>query len=138
MKNRRNELAPCGVLCCACPSFDKTCNGCSSEKKTQKRKSKWSCSIRKCAYEEMKVEYCGYCCNFPCEKINSKLIKSHIGDKKFNYRHEIPENMKKLKELGVDKFIKLKQNEYTCPHCNGTIHFYHYKCSECGKNSKQD
>jgi len=133
MKNRRNELAPCGVFCAACPSFDKTCNGCSSENKKQKRKSKWDCKIRKCCFEEMNVEYCGYCSNFPCEKIK-KLISSHKGEKKFRYRHEIPENMKKLRELGVDEFIKFKEEEYSCPHCKGIINFYHYKCSKCGKN----
>ena len=138
MKNRKNELAPCGVFCGACPSFDKTCNGCSSENKKQKRKSKWNCEIRKCCYEEMNVEYCGHCNSFPCEKINSKLIKSHIGDKKFKYRHEIPDNMKKLKELGVDKFIKFKEKKFTCPYCKGTIHFYHYKCSLCGKPNNND
>ena len=36
MNNRRNELAPCGVFCAACPSFDKTCNGCSSDNQKQK------------------------------------------------------------------------------------------------------
>jgi hypothetical protein len=41
--------------------------------------------------------------------------------------------MKKLKELGVDKFIKFKEKEYTCPDCKGTIPFYHYKCSVCKK-----
>ena len=136
MINRRKELAPCGVLCEACPSFDKTCNGCSSENQKQKRKSKWNCKIRKCCYEEMNVEYCGYCSSFPCEKINSKLIKSHQGEKRFKYRHEIPRNMKKLKELGVDNFIKFKGKEYTCSHCKGTINFYYYKCCKCGKRIK--
>jgi hypothetical protein len=138
MKNRRNELAPCGVFCAACPSYNKTCYGCSSENKNQKRKSKWNCKIRKCCYEEMNVEHCGNCNRFPCEKINCKLIKSHNGDKKFKYRHEISGNMKQLKELGVDKFIKFKEKEYTCPYCNGNIHFYHYKCSLCGKPSNND
>jgi hypothetical protein len=133
MKTRRNELAPCGVFCAACPSFGKTCNGCPSENKNQKRISKWNCKIRKCCYEEKNVEYCGYCSSFPCEKINRKLINSHKDDKRFKYRHEIPENMKKLEELGIDKFIKFKEKKYICPHCKGIIHFYYYKCSSCGK-----
>jgi hypothetical protein len=136
MKNRKNELAPCGVFCAACPSYGKTCIGCSSEDKNQKRKSKWNCNIRKCCYEEMNVEYCGYCNSFPCDKINRKLIKSHLGDLRFKYRHEITENMKKLKEFGLNDFIKYKEKEYTCPHCKGIIHFYHYKCSKCGKTYK--
>lgn len=133
MKIRRNELAPCGVFCAACPSFNKTCLGCHSEIKEQNRKSKWNCKIRKCCYEEMKVDYCGFCRSFPCDKINKKLINSHKRDSKFKYRHEIPENMDKLKLLGVEKFIKLKSQEYSCPICHGIIYFYYYKCSQCGK-----
>jgi hypothetical protein len=135
MKNRRNELAPCGVFCAACPSFNKTCNGCPSENKKQKRKSKWNCKIRKCCYEEMNVEYCGYCNSFPCKKINRKLIESNKDEKQFKYRHEIPETMEKLIELGVENFIKLKEKEYLCPNCKGKIHFYYYKCSRCGKQN---
>ena len=106
MKNRRVEVAPCGVFCLACPSFNKSCHGCPSENKKQSRKSKWNCKIRKCCYEKMKVDYCVYCENFPCNIVNKKLIKSHVGNIRFEYRHEIPDNMKKLKQLGVEKYIK--------------------------------
>lgn len=133
MKNRRIELAPCGVFCGACPSFNKSCFGCSSESRNQNRKSKWNCKIRRCCYEEMKIDYCGYCKSFPCDKINKKLINSHIGERNFKYRHEIPEDMEKLKQFGIEKYIKIKSKEYSCPACNGIIYFYYYKCSKCGK-----
>jgi hypothetical protein len=134
MKNRRVEVGPCGVFCLACPSYNKSCLGCSSESKNQKRKSKWSCKIRKCCYKEMKIDYCGYCENFPCDIINRKLIKSHVGDIRFKYRHEIPENMNRLKQLGVGEYIKRKKQEYLCPGCGGVVYFYYNKCSECGKS----
>jgi len=35
-----NALAVCGVYCGACPSFNKTCLGCSCENKDQERTSK--------------------------------------------------------------------------------------------------
>lgn len=133
MNNRRKELAPCGVFCAACPSFDKTCLGCSSEIKEQNRKSKWNCTIRHCCYEEKKIDYCGYCDTFVCDKINTKLINSHIGQPEFKYRHEIPENMERIKKLGVEQYIETKSQEYLCPICNGTIHFYSYTCNRCGK-----
>lgn len=133
MENRRNEVAPCGVFCAACPSFNKSCLGCPSENKEQNRKSKWSCKIRKCCYEEIKIDYCGYCSKFPCDKICKKLINSHKGKIRFKYRHEIPENMEKLKQLGLDQYIKIKTQEYSCPVCNGIIYFYYYKCNQCGK-----
>lgn len=134
MKNRKNEVAPCGVFCAACPSFKKSCLGCSSEDKDQKRKSKWSCKIRQCCYDKMKIDYCAYCEDFPCKLINQKIIKSHEGDNRFKYRHEVPDNLEKIKLLGTDDFIKLKKKDYLCKYCGGSVVFYHYKCKQCGKD----
>jgi hypothetical protein len=128
-----NELAPCGVFCGACSSFNKTCLGCSSESRNQKRTSKWGCKIRKCCYEDKKIDYCGYCTLFPCDELNRKLIDSHPGDSKFKYRHEIPENMKKLRELGFNGYLKYQKKRWACPTCGGTVMFHRYKCGECGK-----
>ncbi len=133
MEDRSNELAPCGVFCAACPSFKKSCYGCSSENRKQKRKSKWSCKIRKCCYEKIKINYCGFCNCFPCDIINDKLIKSHEDDNRFKYRHEIPENMERIKSIGVEEFIKLKRKDYSCGYCGGFAYFYYYKCNQCGK-----
>jgi len=131
MEDRKNEVAPCGVFCAACPSYNKSCFGCSSENQKQKRKSKWSCKIRQCCYEKKKIDYCVYCEDFPCKIINKKLIKSHEGDYRFKYRHEIPEDMKRIKLSGMEKFIELKRKEYLCKYCGGSIYFYSYKCSQC-------
>ena len=133
MKNIPNELAPCGVFCGACPSFNISCLGCASERKEQKRTSKWGCKIRKCCYTKKKLDFCGDCTEFPCTKINKKLIDSHPGESKFKYRHEIPENLKKLKELGKEKYQEYQKQRWSCPTCGGTVHFYHYKCGKCGK-----
>jgi hypothetical protein len=80
-------------------------------------------------------DYCGYCDDFPCDKVNTKLINSHIGQPAFKYRHEIPKDMKAIKQFGIDKFIALKSREYTCPACQGKIHFYTYICSKCGSSA---
>jgi Protein of unknown function (DUF3795) len=132
MNGRRNEVGPCGVFCAACPSFNKTCIGCPSENKEQKRTSKWNCKIRQCCYEIKKLDYCAYCEDFPCSIIKKKLIKSHIGDDRFKYRHEISDNNEKIKLSGIDEFIKIKKKDYLCDQCGGTICFYHYKCDQCG------
>ena len=133
MEMLANILAPCGVFCGACPSFNKTCLGCPSESHKQKRKSKWNCKIRECCYEEKNIMYCSYCTQFPCEKINKKLIDSHPGETKFKYRHDIPDNAKKLKKLGMEKYLKYLKQRWSCPSCKGIVFFYHYRCSKCGK-----
>ena len=133
MKNRKAELAPCGVFCGACPSYKKTCLGCASESKEQKRTSKWGCKVRNCCYNSQNKNYCIECDDFPCEKIRNKLIDTHPGDIKYKYRHEIPEIFVKMKEMEVEDYLEFQKKRWTCPSCGGIIHFYKYECSKCGK-----
>ncbi len=134
MENIPDVLAPCGVFCGACPSFNRgTCLGCASENCEQKRTSKWGCRIRKCCYEEKRLDFCGYCAQFPCDQLKKKLINPHPGETKFNYRHEVPENMTKLKELGVEDYLAYQEQRWSCPSCGGRVLFYEYACGECGQ-----
>jgi hypothetical protein len=130
-----NELAPCGVFCGACPSFKKSCLGCSSNDKNQKRKSKWGCKIRDCCYNKKELDYCAYCEEFPCKIIHKKLLSSHKDDPAFKYRFEIPDNFIKLKEMGLDGYINYQKDRWKCSLCGGLIHFYYYRCSKCGVKS---
>lgn len=127
------ELAPCGVFCGACPSFSKTCQGCSSKSKDQKRTSKWGCKIRKCCYEEHAFTSCASCTELPCVKLNKKLIDSHPENPKFAYRHEIEDNFKKFRELGPEAYLAYQVQRWTCPECGGRVLFYEYVCRNCGK-----
>ncbi len=134
MKKRKNELAPCGVFCGACPSYKKTCLGCASEIKSQNRTSKWwGCKVRSCCYGTQKKNYCVECDDFPCMKLKRELIDSHPGETKFKYRHEIPEVSIKLRGMEVEDYLEFQKERWSCPFCGGIIHFYKYKCSKCGK-----
>ena len=142
MQENRNlpaELAPCGVFCGACPSFGKSCEGCSTEDINQKRKSKWGCKIRNCCYKIKNTDFCSNCDEFPCKELGRKLYNSHPGDPRFQYRHEIIENFEKLSKLGIKNYLKHQEKKWECPACNGRIHWYHYQCSQCNtKIVKED
>ena len=131
-----DSVAPCGVYCWACPSFKSSCNGCGSEDKNQKRKSKWSCKIRVCCFENKNFNFCYECEEFPCKEYSKKLSESHKGDKKFKYRHELPSNLKRIKKVGLQTWLIEQKTRWQCPKCGGTIKFYHYKCSDCGLKNK--
>ena len=133
MKKRVDELAPCGIYCGACPSLGKSCLGCASENRNQKRTSKWHCKIRICCYETRQLNYCCLCEQYPCKLLNKKLIKSHPSDKRFKYRHEIVDNFKKLQLMTMQEYLKYQRQKWSCPDCSGIVHFYYYKCSQCGK-----
>ncbi len=133
MIEKREELAPCGVFCGACPSFDKSCRGCASENRNQERKSKWGCKIRNCCYVKKEIAHCAFCEEFPCELVDKKLLDSHPGETKFKYRHELTSSAEKIKKLGAEKFIETQRARWTCPDCGERVHFYHYECSNCEK-----
>ena len=127
------ELAPCGVYCGACPSFGISCNGCSSEKE-QKRKSKWNCNLRTCCYTVKKYCFCIECDQFPCEEHRKKLLNSNAGDPRFKYKHDVIENFQNLTELGIENFLEDQNARWECPSCKGKIHWYYYKCNNCGND----
>ena len=126
-------LAPCGVYCGACPAFQATCLGCVSDSRDQARSSKWSCKVRDCCLTVKKESFCGLCSDFPCELIKKKLLASHPGESRFRYRHEIPRNFEKMKELGLEDYLEFQKKRWTCPFCEGTVRFYRYTCDLCGK-----
>ena len=131
------KISYCGLYCGACPSYHKSCLGCRSDSndKKQKRKSKWSCKIRKCCIELKNLQYCGECDGFPCKEIKRKLIESHPGDPRFNYRHKIPDNMEEITKLSLEKWSKEQEILWTCQECGQPIYFYYNQCRNCGNKT---
>ena len=127
-----NELAPCGIYCGACPSFNKSCLGCANQRKDQKRKSKWGCKIRVCCFEQ-KQTICADCDEFLCSIHRKKLTDTHPGDPRFTYRHEIPAGLQRLNDIGMTAFLAFQEQRWTCPYCKNRVWFYHYRCSNCGQ-----
>lgn len=127
------EIGACGVFCGACPSFGKSCEGCSSTNRKQKRQSKFSCQIRQCCYEEKGLMFCADCDEFPCKLINKRLIKGHKNNPQYTYRHELPTSARLMKEMDLDKYLELQKQRWTCKSCGGTVYIYHYECESCGK-----
>ena len=127
------EQASCGIYCGACPSMSRTCLGCASQEMggLQKRKSKWSCKLRVCCYEEKGLAFCSECEDFPCAKHKNKLMDSHPNDPRFQYRRDVPQNLILLKELGEQAYLTHMAEKYTCPHCDGQVVWYDYRCIEC-------
>jgi len=130
---RNPELAPCGVFCGACPSFEHTCFGCPSEDRSQKRTSKWSCRIRRCCYETKNLNYCIHCTEFPCKTAKTRLLETHNRVPRFAYRHEIVRIFPKLIKLGEAEYHQYQIDRWVCPNCGGRVFFYEYRCRDCEK-----
>lgn len=130
--NKYDLAAYCGIYCGACPSFlKKTCFGCRSEDKSQKRTSKWSCRYRKCC-QEKNIKYCIDCEEYPCKDL-VKLRNSHLDDERYEYRHKIFYNLVDINKIGLDNWLEEQEELWSCPECGGPTMFYEKKCFKCGK-----
>lgn len=136
MSTKYDVLAPCGVYCGACPSYGKSCLGCASENRNQKRSSKWGCKIRNCCYG-LEKNFCFHCEQFPCKIFSKKLLSVHLDDPSFAYRFELPVMLPVLKDLKVDEYLSFHNKRWKCD-CGGVIRFYTYECDTCGKRQFLD
>jgi hypothetical protein len=97
-------LGCCGIDCGLCPRFytegDSKCPGCFGHDFAKKHPS---CALANCCFKKNKLEVCGLCINFPCDRYKNKekvLKDSFVTHKKIFQNHYF------IKENGLNEFIK--------------------------------
>ncbi len=124
-------IAPCGMNCAICVAFfgytmaDKkrkmSCPGCKPSNKSCAHIKKYCKKLL-----ENKIEYCYECSDFPCKylkRLDDKYIK--------RFDMSMIENLKQIKKEGMDKFLKMQKEKYTCPNCGNLICVHTNKCYNC-------
>ena len=130
-----NLAAPCGVYCGACRSYlllkkdlfeekgyKSGCKGCRIQNK------KCAFIRRDCALlRKNEIDFCYECDSFPCQKLQK--LDSHYQEK---YSVNMINNLKRLEEVGVEKWLQEQEKLYTCPKCGGEICVHDAECYDCG------
>jgi hypothetical protein len=132
--DKRKLVARCGLWCGACRAYlllkkdlfeekgyKRGCNGCWVQNK--------NCAFlrKKCPYLGKTIDFCFECDLMPCEA----LEKLNEGYKK-RYRVNLIENLNRMKEIGLDKWISEQEKLYQCPECGGEICVHDFECFDCG------
>jgi hypothetical protein len=127
-------IAPCGMNCGVCASY-------LAMKNDVKKKviGKTYCSGclprgKNCYYEKKcerlgkgLVRFCYDCGDFPC-----RLLKTL--DKRYRtfYHMSMIENLKYIKDNGINKFLKKEQEKWRCSECGGIVCCHNGICFNCG------
>lgn len=132
-------VAPCGMNCAYCAAYlnykyggkpDELhgsrggCSGCRPRDK--------SCAFlkKKCdLLRKKKIQFCYECKDFPCEQ----LLKLDSRYEKKGWDVSFSGNNKRIKEIGLDAFIKEQKKKWSCPKCSGPISIHEKKCYKCGE-----
>jgi hypothetical protein len=153
-KGKVHLAAACGTYCGACPSYiakhsedekrfssgprnaningfvaymnNQRCDGCLSGGMLAGHCQ--TCKIRLCAANKQNDSRCSDCKELPCYRITN-LIK--MGD--YPHRKEYLPNLKKIREMGVQEWVKYEEERWRCPQCGLPMSWYDAKCARCGE-----
>jgi len=126
-----SHIAPCGMNCSLCIGFHRIknkCDGCQSSS-TNKPNHCINCSIKNCELLlNSESKFCFDCNIFPCKKIKN-LDKRY----KEKYGMSLIENLKAIKEIGLNSFILQEKDKWACSNCGFTICIHNEICLNCGE-----
>lgn len=133
--NKISLIAPCGMNCGLCVSylamkydlkkqgFRKTyCSGCLPRGK--------NCTFMKNQCDLLGkglVRFCYECENFPCNRLKAL-------DKRYRtkYHMSMIENLKFIKDYGIERFLEKEEAKWRCSECGGVICCHNGLCLNCG------
>ena len=126
-------ITPCGMNCGICKSYlaysrgipEKKgkvshCPGCLARNKNCYIKR----GCRKLRRNEIKS--CSECDGMPCENVDRLdwRYRSHYG-------MSMVENLKEIRENGMEKFLEKQEEKYLCPECGDVVSVHDGKCYMC-------
>ena len=134
-ESNMNLAAPCGMYCGTCRQYLVRIKNKLAEKKlkagcTGCRIRDKNCSFvkRDCKLLKKKeIDFCYECDNFPCENL-MKISELYIK----RYNMSFVENLKRIKKIGVQKWIDEMEEKFKCQKCGGIICIHDFQCYDCG------
>lgn len=127
-------IAPCGMNCGICGAYRAFitntprvrykithCPGC------RPRNKQCAFLIKRCTkLLNKEVQFCFECDEFPCE-----ALQRLDGNYRKRFEMSMIENLKEIKNSGMDIFLQNQEKKYQCPGCEALISIHSKKCYAC-------
>lgn len=84
------------------------------------------CAIRLCAEAKENVTRCSDCNELPCGRVIAMVNTGLL------HRGEYLPNLRKMREIGVQEWIKYEEERWNCPQCGLPMSWYDAACAGCG------
>ena len=127
-------IAPCGMNCAICSHYLSQahnlkdaglnipyCTGCLP------RDKRCAFIMKTCKLlRERAIDYCWQCADFPCARLE-RLDQRY----RQNFHMSMIENLRCMRENGLEKFLCRQKEEWACPKCGGVICCHNGLCFSC-------
>lgn len=125
----KNLIAPCGMNCSLCLTYQRKKNPCLGCRifSQDKRKYCTECIIINCDKRVGKdANFCYSCDAYPCKRLKNL-------DKRYRtkYNMSMLENLAYIKKHGIDTFTENEKKRWKCENC-GELICVHRGCLHCG------
>ena len=87
-----------------------------------------NCNIRLCAANKQNDSRCSDCEELPCYRITNLI---NMGS--YLHRKEYLPNLEKIREMGVQEWVKYEEERWRCPQCGLPMSWYDAECAGCGE-----
>lgn len=73
------------------------------------------------------TESCAFCPEFPC----AMIVK--FKDDEWEHHQVVLDNLNRIKEIGIEGWLKEQQEYWQCPKCGKRTQWYQKQCNHCGE-----
>ena len=123
-------IAPCGMNCGTCIAFLRVKNKCPGCRviSAEKAISVQRCIIPKCVHlHNTSAKFCYECGKIPCSRL--KQLDRRYRTK---YNTSFLENLKIIREDGIESFLVFESDRRRCPGCGSVLSVHRGQCLKCG------
>ena len=127
-------IAPCGMNCGICMRYLAYSNNLKEQRGKVIHCSGCLPRNRQCAFikkrcellTKNKIRFCCSCPDFPCEKLRTL-------DRRYRTKYDMSmiENLKFIRDNGIDKFLRQQARTYKCTTCGGIVCVHNGRCYVC-------
>lgn len=128
---REDLIAPCGMNCRLCISFQRTKNPCIGCRNMDEiiyvTKGSRLCVIKHCLKQNPESGFCFECDEFPCKRLKDL-------DKRYRtkYHMSMIENLLFIRDYGISLFLENESHRWQCPECSDIVCVHRPNCLTCG------
>ena len=130
---KADMVAPCGLDCNICAQAlmeTNPCQGCNGPDDHKPAFCAKHCEIILCRKRrENGYQYCDECPDYPCVDVMEKEDRYTT---QYPHRESPLENLKMIREKGMDAFLAYERQHWTCPDCGSPFSVHHKTCHTCG------
>ncbi len=126
-------IAPCGLDCSICSRAllkEDPCPGCNGPDENKPEFCAKRCGIILCEKRKQNgYDFCDVCPDYPCEDV---MEKENRYTSQYPLKESPLENLRMIRALGMEAFLKIEKERFSCKKCGSPVSVHTGICSGCG------